>query len=114
MRRDLHRLFDDGELAVDPATHSIDLRPSLLQFDTYRLLDGSGLHVTPDRVAGRVDQEALGGTPRRKRGYAIAAAARHDRSFTAVRARHEPPDGADRLELAAESLTVRWPHAVMR
>ncbi len=53
LRRDLHRLFDAGELAVDPASWTVDVRPSLAAFPTYRSLAGARLCVEPS--SGQAD-----------------------------------------------------------
>lgn len=43
LRRDIHRLFDDGLLAVDPSTQQIDVAPELAAFPQYARLDGGTL-----------------------------------------------------------------------
>jgi hypothetical protein len=45
LRRDLHRLFDQGDIAVDPITHTIHLRSELLKFPGYAALHGQHLQV---------------------------------------------------------------------
>ncbi|MEU3494486.1 HNH endonuclease [Kitasatospora cineracea] len=40
LRRDVHRLFDMGLIAVDPATLAIDLTPELRQYPVYAQLHG--------------------------------------------------------------------------
>ncbi|MCO8274791.1 HNH endonuclease [Actinoplanes sp. TRM 88003] len=47
MRRDLHRLFDLGLLAVDPATTTIDAAPELRTFPDYAGLHGRRIAITP-------------------------------------------------------------------
>lgn len=47
MRRDIHRLFDDGLLAVHPNTLHIDVHPSLAGYDEYSRFHGEPLHATP-------------------------------------------------------------------
>ncbi len=44
-RRDLHRLFDVGHLAVEPVTHRIDVARPLLAYDAYRSLHGRELSI---------------------------------------------------------------------
>jgi len=46
LRRDVHRLFDLGELAVDPATWRIDVSPELRMFPTYSVLHGHPMSVS--------------------------------------------------------------------
>jgi predicted RNA-binding Zn-ribbon protein involved in translation (DUF1610 family) len=46
MRRDLHRLFDLGFIAVDPRTLTIDVAPSLAMYPAYAALKGRSLSVT--------------------------------------------------------------------
>ncbi|ABP53046.1 HNH endonuclease [Salinispora tropica] len=43
LRRDLHRLFDRGDIAVDPATLTISLRSDLLTYPSYAPLQGKPL-----------------------------------------------------------------------
>jgi hypothetical protein len=45
LRRDLHRLFDDGHLAVWAATLTIDVSPSARAFDQYGSLHGQTLRI---------------------------------------------------------------------
>jgi predicted RNA-binding Zn-ribbon protein involved in translation (DUF1610 family) len=45
LRRDLHRLFDQGDIAVDPNTCRIHLRPDLRMYPTYAALHESELEV---------------------------------------------------------------------
>lgn len=45
LRRDVHRLFDDGWLAVDPTSLRIDVAESLGAFKQYRLLNGRPLGI---------------------------------------------------------------------
>lgn len=45
LRRDVHRLFDLGFLAVNPQSLQIDVHPSLGQYSIYRDLHGEQLHV---------------------------------------------------------------------
>lgn len=45
LRRDLHRLFDSGEIAVKADTGTIDLTRELRTFDSYSQLQGSVLLV---------------------------------------------------------------------
>lgn len=45
LRRDLHRLFDLGLIAVNPATLTIDIAPSLATYPTYMQLSGQPLAV---------------------------------------------------------------------
>lgn len=45
LRRDTHRLFDDGSLAVDPATQTIDVADSLESYPQYARLHGEKLQV---------------------------------------------------------------------
>ena len=42
MRRDIHRLFDLGHIAVNPDSMLIDVRPAVRQFPTTRLCTASG------------------------------------------------------------------------
>jgi hypothetical protein len=51
LRRDVHRLFDLGLLAVDPTTMRIDVDPALRDFPEYRSLAGRTMRSShPDRV----------------------------------------------------------------
>ena len=45
LRRDVHRLFDLGHLAVDPQTMTVDVAQSLLEFPAYASLAGRRLEV---------------------------------------------------------------------
>lgn len=45
LRRDVHRLFDRGDLAIHPDRLSIDADPSLRTYKNYSPLHGRGLHV---------------------------------------------------------------------
>ncbi|MDX8050089.1 HNH endonuclease signature motif containing protein [Lentzea sp. BCCO 10_0798] len=49
MRRDIHRLFDEGLLAVDPNTLHIDVHPNLADYDEYTRFHGKPLHPTPTK-----------------------------------------------------------------
>lgn len=46
LRRDLHRLFDVGLIAVRPTTLVLDVAPTLTEFTAYRDLHGKPLEVT--------------------------------------------------------------------
>jgi len=46
LRRDVHRLFDEGSLAIDPTALTIDVAPELSSFPQYARLHGEGLRVT--------------------------------------------------------------------
>ncbi|WP_420485473.1 HNH endonuclease [Intrasporangium calvum] len=46
LRRDLHRLFDLGLVAVNPSTNRIDVAPELGEYPAYADLDGSPLKVS--------------------------------------------------------------------
>ena len=46
LRRDVHRLFDLGHLAVDPTSMTIDVADPLLAFGTYAALNGRSLSVS--------------------------------------------------------------------
>jgi len=52
LRRDIHRLFDDGDLSFDPATNHIDVKPSVQGYAMYAALHGQPLHVevTPEQL----------------------------------------------------------------
>jgi hypothetical protein len=53
LRRDLHRLFDLGLVAVNPNTLTIDVADALSKFATYSSLHGQSLKVqVPKRTAG--------------------------------------------------------------
>jgi hypothetical protein len=43
LRRDVHRLFDDGLLAVDPVNLRVDVAPGLAEFPQYARLHGEPL-----------------------------------------------------------------------
>lgn len=45
LRRDIHRLFDEGLLAIDPANLTIDLSPELGVYPVYEGLQGARPHV---------------------------------------------------------------------
>ncbi|MGW0589053.1 HNH endonuclease [Streptosporangium sp. NPDC002607] len=45
MRRDIHRLFDLGQLAVHPDTKTIDVASSITRFGEYGRLHGAPLLV---------------------------------------------------------------------
>jgi ribosomal protein S27AE len=45
LRRDIHRLFDLGDIAVNPSTMTVDVVPSLLSFPVYAVLAGRPLAV---------------------------------------------------------------------
>jgi hypothetical protein len=45
LRRDVHRLFDRGLLAVNPATQPIDVHPDLAPHPSYASLAGMSLQV---------------------------------------------------------------------
>ena len=45
LRRDVHRLFDLGYLAVDPTTLTIDVAAPLSSFPIYAGLEGQALHT---------------------------------------------------------------------
>lgn len=45
LRRDVHRLFDNGRLAVNPATWSIDVAAEVRAYEEYARLHGSDLRV---------------------------------------------------------------------
>lgn len=47
IRRDLHVLFDRGNLAVDPEAMRVDLDSEVRDFETYAALHGTELRVTP-------------------------------------------------------------------
>ncbi len=46
LRRDVHRLFDDGGLAIDPTALTIDVAPELSTYPQYASLHGKCLRVT--------------------------------------------------------------------
>lgn len=45
LRRDVHRLFDLGHLAVDPRAHTIDVSETIRDYPEYHRLQGEKLHV---------------------------------------------------------------------
>ncbi|WP_423463373.1 HNH endonuclease [Promicromonospora sp. MS192] len=45
LRRDIHRLFDDGLISVDPGRLRIDVAPELAEYPQYQRLHGQGLEV---------------------------------------------------------------------
>jgi len=45
LRRDVHRLFDDGGLAVDPTALTIDVAPDLADYPQYARLHGERIRV---------------------------------------------------------------------
>ncbi|SOC52340.1 HNH endonuclease [Ornithinimicrobium cerasi] len=47
LRRDIHRLFDDGDLAVEPVNLSIDVAPRLASFAQYAQLHDRRLALSP-------------------------------------------------------------------
>ncbi|MEU9505302.1 HNH endonuclease signature motif containing protein [Micromonospora sp. NPDC048170] len=49
LRRDVHRLFDQGDIAVDPHTLTISLREELLTYPGYAPLHGQPLATKLDR-----------------------------------------------------------------
>lgn len=51
LRRDIHRLFDDGVLAVDPDQLRIDVAPELASYPQYARLHGSplGIDITDEQ-----------------------------------------------------------------
>jgi len=48
LRRDIHRLFDDGMLAVDPDRLRIDVAPELAAFPQYARLQDEPLTFRPE------------------------------------------------------------------
>jgi hypothetical protein len=52
LRRDIHRLFDVGLLAVNPRTQAIDVHPQLMDYPSYSRLHGTSIHVDLDRKTG--------------------------------------------------------------
>lgn len=44
LRRDIHRLFDVGDLAVNPLLLTVDVKPAISQFEEYRRLHGRNLN----------------------------------------------------------------------
>ncbi|WP_199743975.1 HNH endonuclease signature motif containing protein [Verrucosispora sp. FIM060022] len=49
LRRDIHRLFDQGDIAVDPGTLTISLRDELARYPAYTPLQGRPLAIRLDR-----------------------------------------------------------------
>jgi hypothetical protein len=49
LRRDLHRLFDEGLIAVNPIEQTLDLVPSIREYSQYSSLQGSRLTVSISR-----------------------------------------------------------------
>ncbi|MGY4684403.1 HNH endonuclease [Micromonospora aurantiaca (nom. illeg.)] len=49
LRRDVHRLFDQGDIAVDPDTLTISLRDELASYPAYTPLQGRPLAIRLDR-----------------------------------------------------------------
>ena len=49
MRRDIHRLFDLGHIAVNPASLLIDVAPAIQQFPSYVALHGQQVQVRLDQ-----------------------------------------------------------------
>ncbi len=47
LRRDLHRLFDLGHIAVNPRTNAIDVSQGLQAFAVYHTLHGIGIRISP-------------------------------------------------------------------
>ncbi|WP_139224528.1 HNH endonuclease signature motif containing protein [Cellulomonas marina] len=45
LRRDIHRLFDDGMLSVSPSRLSVDVAPELARYPQYGRLHGQELHL---------------------------------------------------------------------
>lgn len=48
LRRDVHRLFDLGEIAINPETLAIDVRPELLDYPVYASIHGFHVRVNLD------------------------------------------------------------------
>ena len=46
LRRDVHRLFDDGQLSVEPTHLRIDVGPDLARYPQYARLHGRGLTLS--------------------------------------------------------------------
>lgn len=63
LRRDIHRLFDNGRLAVDPKTLRIDVDPGIAAFPEYGQLQNRPLRLNPD--GGQRDWLALHWTEHR-------------------------------------------------
>jgi hypothetical protein len=53
LRRDVHRLFDLGQLAVDPTSLRIDVHPDLAAYDSYAAIDGRPLAIQLTRTHRR-------------------------------------------------------------
>jgi ribosomal protein S27AE len=53
MRSDIHRLFDEGLLAIDPVSHHIDVDPEIRKYPIYSALHGMPLQhsLEPGHVA---------------------------------------------------------------
>ncbi|MGC5387267.1 HNH endonuclease signature motif containing protein [Micromonospora chalcea] len=49
LRRDVHRLFDQGDIAVDPRTLTVSLRDELLRYPSYAPLHGQPLATKLER-----------------------------------------------------------------
>lgn len=45
LRKDLHRLFDDGLILVNPTSLTVSVAPELVRFDQYAILGGRPLQV---------------------------------------------------------------------
>lgn len=45
LRRDIHRLFDLGDIAVDPTDKTINICKGLMGYPTYAVLNGQPIHV---------------------------------------------------------------------
>jgi hypothetical protein len=45
LRRDIHRLFDSGLIAINPSTRLIAIAPELKNLNTYGELHGHGLKI---------------------------------------------------------------------
>ncbi|MGW4383636.1 HNH endonuclease [Kitasatospora sp. NPDC004531] len=56
LRRDVHRLFDLGHLAVDPDRMLIDLAPGLMPYPAYAALHGAAPHVSLKHCRGWLEQ----------------------------------------------------------
>lgn len=46
LRKDVHFLFDRGIVCIDPKSHTVDVLPSLRQFESYAGLHGASLHLS--------------------------------------------------------------------
>lgn len=51
LRRDVHRLFDLGLLAINPTTLQVDVDPSIAKFEGYSLLHGMKMKVDVSNTA---------------------------------------------------------------